>query len=154
MGYSGFPVISVLNVFAIKNPQGIERVIDDKRKDILNKIELANAIGKDTTDASIRIYGRPDLSLVNHAEEILNKGHPEKELKPYEDKVAVENMKDQLRIEELHNWYVCLNYTISAGVMVTLSKKLISVKKGEYFSGDDLKRLRVHEVKTHALTLL
>ena len=128
----------------------ISNLIQERVRELLTWLELQAQRGKEGfTDASLRIYGQPSRRLIEEATRFL-KTTPETcpEEKTLTAQEIIQPLKDALKEEQL-DWEVALTDKISTRINILKGKEL-RINPNAHFSPQDLKKIIIHEIKTHA----
>lgn len=160
LGFSGMSPRQVLEQIAMHEPKGIERILEDKRIDILNKMDLAKKVGTDTTATSITIFTAPNGELLEQAYRTLRDIQPAKEGELVLDHTEMlENIKKALAREGLdryqvpdgswYGWKAALKKDMSADLAISQVDRTVYIKEGARFRPEQHKKSAVHE-GTHA----
>jgi uncharacterized protein (TIGR02421 family) len=130
----------------------MDLILKEYSKELYNYLMMFKYRGDEKfTSYSIKIYGRPDSSLIKIARQFLNVDT--KKIYVLESKYDSEETVDRFKkilVKSNFNWEVALKKTI-ANASVNPSKKMMVVKKGKHFNKSQFKRLVAHEIFTHIL---
>ena len=131
--------------------KGIGKIFEKKRYDLMTKLKLIRIIGTPkVTKYSIWLYGKPSSSLVKEAIKIcLSYKAGVQEKKTYNAKKAKKEAEQALKQNGIEGWTVEINSTIAGNAFVSPKDKKLMFREGVLFSESDIKRLIVHEIKTH-----
>lgn len=134
--------------------EGVGKLIGKKRNDSINKMQLIRGIGSiEFTKKSIGFYGKPKRKLMGYALELLETEGEEETRKTHSVDDAVQFIGNGLKKEKIE-MNVSLDENISANADTLNFDKVIKVKNGATFSENGLKRIYLHEVKTHVYRYL
>lgn len=127
------------------DPLGI--IFEQKRDRMLKMISLIESRGtEDFTQHSIALYGKPSVSLVEKALELLKIIPQNQELNVSSEQAM--NFLNRTLSHLKFNWDVKLK-NMPATAAVIPSKKTLYLKRNLRFSEKFLRRLVVHEIGTH-----
>lgn len=140
----------------VKNDSPLGILLEKKRKELLARIVLLDARGKNEefTAASEVLFGKPTKALIASAEkDIANRIACD--LKPIKKHMfsavkAAAMFEDVLRKYSLHNWQVSIRQNLVADVTVGGTK--IYIRDGAFFTKEHIASLIAHEIETHVLT--
>ena len=122
-------------------------------EDLENMIYLSNSIGNEDNNVEIyskKIYGEPDMKLIEKAKMILDKDYKDREIYSHNAK-EVKALFEQILKEIDLKWKINVNKVQSSKISVIPEEKVININEKVMFSDNDLKRLAVHELGTHVL---
>ena len=122
-------------------------------EDLENMIYLSNSIGNEDNNVEIyskKIYGEPDMKLIEKAKMILDKDYKDREIYSHNAKEVKELFEQILKEIDL-KWKINVNKVQSSKISVIPEEKVININEKVMFSDNDLKRLAVHEIGTHVL---
>lgn len=129
----------------------ISGIILARVRELMHWLDLIEARGKDSfTHVCSKIYGLPSPNFVKKAREFIDLGNED------EDKRLIDAAMFKERIEKVLNnhgfdWNVAIEKGVLSRVKISASKKLMTVSSDALFSERDIKKLIVHEIKTHAI---
>lgn len=127
----------------------LERLLERKRRELVLKIDLLQAVGTDRfAKVSRRLYPLPSQRTVAQAHSLLA-------LPPSPSSVMI-HRKEGIRMIRRMLSQLGLRYRIRSTDMVASARvdaagRLLELRKRERFSEDYFKRLVVHEIGTHVL---
>lgn len=136
-------------------PETIKQVYRDTVNEGRELIRIAENLGDPEViqDASRNIYGEPSESTVRWAERTLEQEGPADDLRYTEKGFSTSDMKSSLektlKLMEMDNWEV--DTRDKGSVKVNAANQTISVPEERDFTENEMMRLLVHEVGTHAL---
>jgi alpha-L-glutamate ligase-like protein/uncharacterized protein (TIGR02421 family) len=135
--------------FDLNNP--IERLLDEKRRELILKADMIAVIGDDEhfPEQSENYFGMPSDELVKEAEKALKKLKKQHERKQeFSSEEAAEQMQEFLKERGILNWQLKVKKGIVSRCVVGKNNRLL-VKAGEHFSQWDIDKLIAHEIETH-----
>ena len=128
----------------------ISTLIQERVRELLLWIELHERKGEEGfTDVAIRLHGKPSLRMLREARAALE-GTPEE--CPTDRTLTAQDIKPRLQQalrEEGLEWEVVLREDLLARAHLVKGKEL-RLRADAHFNDNDVKKLIVHEVQTHA----
>lgn len=125
----------------------VGKILESKRKELINKINMLCSVGTDRfSQASLKLYGKPNKQLVKSAYKLMDMDIEEED----DDIKATETyrlLKSFLKKSRLKYKIKKKDMTASAGIYPSL--RMLYLKKKARFSQKFVKRLIVHEICTH-----
>lgn len=119
----------------------------DKRRELINKIRLRDAIGTSMFfPISKEIWGVPSKELVNKAYRILELPSAKNSVK-YSQISTVKKFLENLLMQG-YNWQI-REKDLVVGAVVSSSRKTLYINKNRRFDEVSVKRLIAHEISTH-----
>ena len=118
-------------------------------------ISIAENLGdpEAVKEASRSIYGEPSSATVNWADRVLEERDPAEDERYTEGRFSTTEMKDSLEktldLLEMEEWEV--NTRNKGSMKVNAANQEISVPEDREFTENEMMRLLVHEIGTHAL---
>lgn len=135
--------------FDLNHP--IERLLDEKRRELILKSDLISVIGDDDhfPENSDNYFGIPDDEMIQEAEKALKKLKKARERKQdISSEEAAKQMQSFLKERGILNWQVKVKKGIVSRCVLGKNNRLL-VKADEQFSQWDIDKLIAHEIETH-----
>lgn len=135
--------------FDLNHP--VERLFDEKRRELLLKADFIAVIGDDDhfPKHSEHFFGLPPDEIVASAQAAMKKLRKRKTpTRPLTAEKAAEQMQRFLKERGILNWQVKLKEGIVSRCVIGKNNRLL-VKAGEMFSRWDIDKLIAHEIETH-----
>ncbi len=129
----------------------VERLLDEKRRELILKADMIAVIGDDEhfPEHSENYFGIPDDQMLQEADKAFKKIRKEPERKQeMNSKQAAEHMQQFLKERGILNWQVKVKKGIVSRCVVGKNNRLL-VKDDELFSQWDIDKLIAHEIETH-----
>jgi len=135
----------------IKDSTSLGRLFKTKKEDLITTVRLLEARGCSRfKDLSVLLYGKPDEQLLEEAKELIYLDIlPEEKTLTSQD--AKRKLEESLEDYDFKNWTIILDKDMSADAKVVSQGKEIYIKLDSNFSEQQIERLKVHEIGTHAL---
>lgn len=121
----------------------------DKLTVWLHLLEQVGKNSKEFTKYSLEYYQKPNQKLVEYAKKIVEKKLKVEEKYDMSSSQVVACMQEQVKRYKIP-WKIEEKKGLGARADNVASEKKIYIKKGEWFSKEDCKRLIVHELGVHA----
>lgn len=116
------------------------------------RIILADRNSPEFLSGIVNLFGLPEQSVLDYAEDILASFKPTREASlntsDVSDQEVAKHMGEMLR-KFGFNWKIEVSDQISSRISINPVKKTLRVKKNSFFSKADLTRFWVHEIQTH-----
>jgi len=123
------------------------KLYSDKKKELINKIKLREAIGTPAfAPMSYEMFGKPSKELVNKAYSLLNLPVTKISAK-YNSISTVKKFLENL-LAQGYNWQI-REKDLVVGAMTNHVKRVLYVNKNRKFDEVSVKRLIAHEISTH-----
>ena len=131
---------------SLKNPK-LEKIFKDKAKKLIIWIKMLENTGKeDFTKYSSQYYGIPSKELVEKAKKLV-KIEAEQKKKTISSKEMAKILNKE--IKKYDGWKSEEKSNLGSRIDASTLEKTLYVKQGEKFTKEDVKRLIIHEIKTH-----
>ncbi|MCD6434500.1 MAG: DUF1704 domain-containing protein, partial [Candidatus Diapherotrites archaeon] len=128
----------------------VGRIFEMRKTLILKKIELIQSIGTDMlTEYSLRFYGKPKPKEKKFALKWIKLDYEEME-KTIAAEKAAEYLLGILRKFKLYDWKVTLDNNLSSDALIVTKTKEIILREKAVFSKEQVERLSIHEIQSHA----
>lgn len=129
----------------------ISNLLIQKHKELNSKLSLSCATGDSSfTSKSIKVYGKPSLSLIKKAETILSEDYTIKRKRYISSDEVISQLRKSFREIGITGWKIKKENMI-ASASVTCETKTVALKKRERMQQGYVNRLKVHEIGTHAV---
>jgi alpha-L-glutamate ligase-like protein/uncharacterized protein (TIGR02421 family) len=135
--------------FDLNHP--VERLLDEKRRELILKTDMIEVIGDDKhfPEHCENYFGLPDEEIMQEADKSLKKMKRKSERKQeITSQEASQQMQDFLKERGILNWQVKVKKGIVSRCVVGKNNRLL-VKDDELFSQWDIDKLIAHEIETH-----
>ena len=135
--------------------EAVKSVYRDSITESRELSRIASGLGDSRTvqEASSRIYGQPSESTLRWAEEVLQEVEPSDDPRYTEGRFRTAEMTETLEkaldLVGMEEWEV--DTREKGSVKVNAANQEVSVPEGRKFSENEMMRLLVHEIGTHAL---
>lgn len=137
----------------IKIPSSpLGKIFDEVRNKIVLEAKMIAKIG--TNDFNTKpLFAELTQELYEQAKNILTKTNivPTEKEKTVSANELKNKLDETIKKYGLKGWEIIFLENAAATVSVTASKKIINIRKDEFFSEDHVKKLIVHEIETHVL---
>ncbi|MFH1234990.1 MAG: tyrosine/phenylalanine carboxypeptidase domain-containing protein [Candidatus Diapherotrites archaeon] len=128
---------------------GIGRLLNKKKNESLARMELVRSIGSaEFAKKAEGFYGMPGKKTVELASETIESAGDESDNKTVSSEKAAAALSSELS-EKGIAWTVILDENISPNAVVLSHSGLLKIRGGTFFSEMDVKRLALHEIRTH-----